>query len=149
MLKYSVIIVDEAHERSVYTDILIGLLSRIVPLRAKVHSSSFVHLVVFPHNLFGFIAFYIWEFHIKIVLLVFADINTFLNLKSKLFNSHSKFKPFKNAVCFSFIYFFLLLSSSLSSFVLSNVRRIKSCSFILQTEREAIEADHHVCHSEN
>ncbi len=33
--RYSVIIVDEAHERSVYTDILVGLLSRIVPLRAK------------------------------------------------------------------------------------------------------------------
>lgn len=33
--KYSVIILDEAHERSVYTDILVGLLSRIVPLRAK------------------------------------------------------------------------------------------------------------------
>lgn len=34
--RYSVIIIDEAHERSVYTDILIGLLSRIVPLRNKV-----------------------------------------------------------------------------------------------------------------
>ncbi|XP_070402298.1 probable ATP-dependent RNA helicase DHX37 isoform X2 [Nothobranchius furzeri] len=33
--RYSVIIIDEAHERSVYTDILIGLLSRIVPLRHK------------------------------------------------------------------------------------------------------------------
>lgn len=33
--KYSVIILDEAHERSSYTDILIGLLSRIVPLRNK------------------------------------------------------------------------------------------------------------------
>lgn len=33
--KYSVIILDEAHERSVYTDILVGLLSRIVPLRTK------------------------------------------------------------------------------------------------------------------
>lgn len=34
--KYKVLIIDEAHERSVYTDILIGLLSRIVSLRAKV-----------------------------------------------------------------------------------------------------------------
>ncbi|XP_077457167.1 putative ATP-dependent RNA helicase DHX37 [Stigmatopora argus] len=33
--RYSVIIIDEAHERSVFTDILIGLLSRIVPLRNK------------------------------------------------------------------------------------------------------------------
>ncbi|KAG6459917.1 probable ATP-dependent RNA helicase kurz [Manduca sexta] len=33
--KYSIIIIDEAHERSVYTDILLGLLSRIVPLRRK------------------------------------------------------------------------------------------------------------------
>uniref|UniRef100_A0A8D0HC67 DEAH-box helicase 37 n=1 Tax=Sphenodon punctatus TaxID=8508 RepID=A0A8D0HC67_SPHPU len=33
--KYKAVIIDEAHERSVYTDILIGLLSRIVPLRGK------------------------------------------------------------------------------------------------------------------
>lgn len=38
LLKYKVIIIDEAHERSMYTDILIGLLSRIVPLREKVRS---------------------------------------------------------------------------------------------------------------
>ncbi|XP_042636514.1 probable ATP-dependent RNA helicase DHX37 [Orycteropus afer afer] len=35
--KYKVVVIDEAHERSVYTDILIGLLSRIVALRAKKH----------------------------------------------------------------------------------------------------------------
>ncbi|KAE8634950.1 hypothetical protein XENTR_v10002484 [Xenopus tropicalis] len=35
LTRYRVVIIDEAHERSVYTDILIGLLSRIVPLRAK------------------------------------------------------------------------------------------------------------------
>lgn len=33
--RYSAIIIDEAHERSVYTDILIGILSRIAPLRNK------------------------------------------------------------------------------------------------------------------
>ncbi|XP_065192083.1 probable ATP-dependent RNA helicase DHX37 [Sycon ciliatum] len=35
LTNYSAVIVDEAHERSVYTDILLGLLSRIVPLRTK------------------------------------------------------------------------------------------------------------------
>ncbi|EPY20200.1 ATP-dependent RNA helicase DHX37/DHR1 [Strigomonas culicis] len=38
--KYSVIIVDEAHERSVSCDILIGLLSRIVPLRNELHQEE-------------------------------------------------------------------------------------------------------------
>ena len=35
LTNYSVIIIDEAHERSINTDILLGLLSRIVPLRKK------------------------------------------------------------------------------------------------------------------
>lgn len=35
LTKYSVLILDEAHERSAFTDILIGLLSRIVQLRNK------------------------------------------------------------------------------------------------------------------
>ena len=33
--KYSTIIIDEAHERSINTDILIGVLSRVVKLREK------------------------------------------------------------------------------------------------------------------
>lgn len=34
--KYSALVIDEAHERSVNTDILIGMLSRIVDLRAQI-----------------------------------------------------------------------------------------------------------------
>ena len=35
LTKYSVIIIDEAHERSMNTDILIGILSRVIKLREE------------------------------------------------------------------------------------------------------------------
>lgn len=38
--EYSVIIVDEAHERSISCDILVGLLSRIVPLRNDLYNEE-------------------------------------------------------------------------------------------------------------
>ena len=38
--KYSSIIIDEAHERNINTDILIGMLSRCVSLRAKEHATD-------------------------------------------------------------------------------------------------------------
>lgn len=40
LTKYSSIIIDEAHERNINTDILIGMLSRCVMLRAKEHSED-------------------------------------------------------------------------------------------------------------
>jgi ATP-dependent RNA helicase DHX37/DHR1 len=35
LAQYSVVIIDEAHERKVNGDLLIGLLSRILPIRLK------------------------------------------------------------------------------------------------------------------
>lgn len=40
LLKYSIIIIDEAHERSANTDILIGMVSRIVDLRATMSKEN-------------------------------------------------------------------------------------------------------------
>ena len=41
--KYSAIIIDEAHERSLYSDILIGFLSRVVKTRQKVWTANIIH----------------------------------------------------------------------------------------------------------
>jgi ATP-dependent RNA helicase DHX37/DHR1 len=44
--KYSAIIVDEAHERSVNTDVLIGVLSRVVKLRREMSKEMNSHVKV-------------------------------------------------------------------------------------------------------
>eukprot|EP01147_Barroeca_monosierra_P000302 gene302-3672_t len=46
--KYSVIIIDEAHERSMHTDIVIGLISRIIPLRNGMYKDSLVDFTENP-----------------------------------------------------------------------------------------------------
>lgn len=56
LTKYSVVIVDEAHERSVNTDILIGVLSRVVTLRNKrwkenVENTSPLRLIIMSATL--------------------------------------------------------------------------------------------------
>jgi len=54
LTKYSVVIIDEAHERSMNTDILIGVLSRVLKLREEMwkDGKDGVKVRVFPH--YGF-----------------------------------------------------------------------------------------------
>ncbi|PWA03210.1 hypothetical protein BB558_000633 [Smittium angustum] len=40
LIKYSVLVIDEAHERSLNTDILIGTLSRIIKLRSQMYENG-------------------------------------------------------------------------------------------------------------
>ena len=50
--KYSVIIIDEAHERSMNTDILIGVLSRVIKLREDMWKSGKASVKVCPIIIF-------------------------------------------------------------------------------------------------
>ena len=50
--KYSVIIIDEAHERSMNTDILIGVLSRVIKLREDIWKSGKASVKVCPITIF-------------------------------------------------------------------------------------------------
>jgi ATP-dependent RNA helicase DHX37/DHR1 len=47
--KYSAIIIDEAHERSINTDILVGLMSRVTKLRQELSDEdSNIKVLVLP-----------------------------------------------------------------------------------------------------
>ena len=50
--QYSAIIVDEAHERSVNTDVLIGVLSRVVKLRRSMSEEENSDIKVFQSHQF-------------------------------------------------------------------------------------------------
>ena len=46
--KYSVIILDEAHERNINTDVLLGMLSRTIPLRKRKHEEELAQWLKIP-----------------------------------------------------------------------------------------------------
>lgn len=48
--KYSAIIIDEAHERSLNTDILIGAISRVLKLRAELSKEDGSKIRVFKYR---------------------------------------------------------------------------------------------------
>ena len=51
LAKYSVIIIDEAHERNINTDILIGVLSRVVKLREEMWTQGKTPIKVLLANI--------------------------------------------------------------------------------------------------
>lgn len=76
MLYESMFILDEAHERSMYSDVLIGLLSRIAPLRARTVTP--LKLIIMSATL------RLADFTQK--LYVLADIGVFLRNSTSFFN---------------------------------------------------------------
>lgn len=48
--KYSAVIIDEAHERSLNTDILIGAISRVLKLRAELSKEDGSKIRVFKYR---------------------------------------------------------------------------------------------------
>jgi len=87
--KYSAIILDEAHERRVFSDILIGILSRIVRLRQK--RSSPLKLIIMSATL------KVDDFskNQKLFLQPPPIIEVNIQKINKLFNIHFKFNYFE------------------------------------------------------
>lgn len=52
--KFSVIIVDEAHERNILTDIVLGLLKKIMKVSGKRYGSVRADINIFPKTETGF-----------------------------------------------------------------------------------------------